>query len=386
MSTSTPPPTPAPVIRVEQAAMGPEAQVRLVVSGGSELDRLRSVWVSSGATVSHVAGRLHATTTLQALARAAGRAYGAEEGRRLESVLREAVVAWGAPSPAVPTAGAVLATDQRPLVMGIVNVTPDSFAEADPLYPVNHPAAAIEHGRRLAAEGADLLDVGGESTRPGADPVAADEELRRVLPVVEALAGEGHAVSVDTSKAEVAQAALVAGAVLVNDVSGAADPRMLQVTADAGAGYVLMHSRGTPRDMATLADYADVVAEVFEFLATGLQRCAEAGIASDRVIVDPGLGFAKTATHNLELLRELRQFRSLGRAVLVGASRKSFVGALLDGAGEQDRLAGSLACVASAIAHGAGIVRVHDVAESVKVARVARAIATATLEWPAGRR
>ena len=375
---------PSPVIRVEQAGLGPEAQVRLVVSGDVDLDRLRSVWVSSGATVQLVNDRLHATTTVQALARAAGRAFGGDEGRRFETVLRDAIAAWGGRPADVATPGMVLATSARPLVMGIVNVTPDSFAESRPLYPQDHPEAAVAHGRALASQGADLLDVGGESTRPGAEPVAADEELARVLPVVKELAAQGHAVSIDTAKAQVAQAAVGAGAWLVNDVSGGRDPDLLAAVAETGAAYVLMHSRGTPQDMASLAHYDDVVAEVYEFLAQGLERCAAAGIAPDRVVVDPGLGFAKTAAHNLELLRALRQLRSLGRPVLVGASRKSFLGALLDDAGPDQRLEGSLACAAAAVHEGAAILRVHDVAATVKVARVARAITTTQTDWAPG--
>ena len=374
-----------PLIRVEQASLGADAQVRLVVSGDLDLDKLRSVWSSSGATVQRVEGRLHATTTVQALARAAGRAFGPDEGRRFEAILRDAINAWGGPAPGVPAAGGLLATDARALIMGIVNVTPDSFAEFAALYPDGHPDTAIEHGRRLVAEGADILDVGGESTRPGAEPVAVEEELRRVLPVVEALAGDGHTVSIDTSKPAVATAALSAGATIVNDVSGGRDPELLRATAEAGAAYVLMHSRGTPRDMSTLTDYRDVVAEVFEFLGAGLARCADAGIALDRIIVDPGIGFAKDATQNLQLLRSVRQLRSLGRPVLIGASRKSFLGALLDDAGPADRLEGSLACVVAAVTEGAAIVRVHDVAASVRAARVARAIANASLERAAAR-
>ena len=377
--------TSRPVIRVEQAGLGAEAQVHLVVSGEVDLDRLRSVWSSSGATVQKVDGRLHATTTVQALARAAGRAFGAEEGQLFETVLRNAISAWGGAAPPVPAARGVLATDARPLIMGIVNVTPDSFAEMAPLYPEGHPGAAVEYALRLVTEGADILDVGGESTRPGAEPVAEDEELRRVVPVVEQLAAQGHAVSIDTSKAAVAEAALAAGATIVNDVSGGRDARLLEVTAEAGAAYVLMHSRGTPRDMTSLTDYGDVVAEVFEFLAAGIERCLQAGIAQDRVIVDPGIGFAKDAVQNLQLLRNLRQLRSLGRPVLVGASRKSFLGALLDDAGPADRLEGSLACAVSAVAEGAAVLRVHDVAATVRAARVARGITTASLDWPSAR-
>ncbi|MPZ72136.1 MAG: dihydropteroate synthase [Nitriliruptorales bacterium] len=269
--------------------------------------------------------------------------------------------------------------------MGIVNVTPDSFAEDEPLYPADHPHTAVAHGLRLREEGADILDVGGESTRPGADPVDADEELRRVVPVVEELVGAGAVISIDTSKPSVAAAAVAAGAVIVNDVSGGQDQQLLSVVADAGAAYVLMHSRGTPQTMASLASYDDVVAEVYEFLALGVRRCVDSGIALDHIIVDPGLGFAKAPEHNLQLLRGLRQLRSIGRPVLVGASRKSFLGALLDDAATGARLEGSLACVAVAVNEGAAILRVHDVAASVRTARVTHAIATASTGWPADR-
>ena len=372
----------APVIRVEHAGLGQEAQVRLVVSGDLDLDRLRQTWVSSGATVQSRQGRLHATTTVQALARAAGRAFGADEARRFEAVLRDAINAWGNAAPDVVARGQILATGTRPLIMGIVNVTPDSFAEADGLYPRDHPRRAVEHGLRLAAEGADLLDVGGESTRPGADPVAEDEELRRVLPIVKALAAEGLAISIDTAKATVATAAVEAGACVVNDVSGGRDPELLRAVAQSGAAYVLMHSRGTPQNMASLAEYDDVVAEVYEFLAAGIERCLDAGISDDRILVDPGLGFAKTPTHNLQLLQALRQLRSLGHPVLVGASRKSFLGVVLDGAEVGDRLEGSLACAAAAVAEGAAVLRVHDVAPTLRVARVAHAIVTTSTQWP----
>lgn len=377
--------TGGPVIRVEQAGLGAEAQVHLVVSGDVDLEKLHAAWSPSGATVSNVGGRLHATTTVQALARAAGRAFGAEEGRCFESVLRNTIAAWAGPAPAVLAAGGVLPTDVRPLIMGIVNVTPDSFADDEALYPQGHPDRAVEAGTRMAAEGADILDVGGESTRPGADPVSEDEELRRVLPVVEQLVQAGHVVSIDTSKPSVAAAALEAGATIVNDVSGARDADLLRVAAEAGSAYVLMHSRGKPRDMATLTDYGDVVAEVYEFLVSSIGRCVDAGIALDRIIVDPGIGFAKNATQNLDVLRSVRQLRGLGRPVLVGASRKSFLGAVLGQDDPAQRVEGSLACVASAISAGAAMVRVHDVAASVRVARVARAIANASPDWPATR-
>ncbi|MGH8885905.1 MAG: dihydropteroate synthase [Egibacteraceae bacterium] len=372
-----------PIVRVEEAGLGMQAHVRLVVSRVSDLRRLRAAWASSGAALEWIGDRLHATTTVDALARAAGRSLGAEEAASLERILREAITAWIGPAPPLRCAGVRLETGLRPLVVGVVNVTPDSFADGGRIYPESHPEAAITHGLRLLDEGADVLDVGGESTRPGSRPVGEDEELRRVIPVVEGLADAGATCSIDTRKPGVALAALQAGAVIVNDVSGAADERLLEVAAAAGAGYVLMHTRGMPDQMQRLASYSDVVAEVYEFLSDGLARCVEAGILPERILIDPGLGFAKTPEHNLALLRSLRQFRGLGRPVLVGASRKSFLGPPLGGGPEPcDRLEGSLACATAAVLAGAAGIRVHDVAATVRVARVARALATGRLDWP----
>lgn len=366
--------SPVPVIRIEDAGLGPDAQVRLVLSGLSDPDVLHRRWASSGAGIERIGERMRATSTVEALSRAVGRTMGAEAAARIAGRLRETVRAWSAPAPDVPLPGGRrLSPGRRPLIMGVVNVTPDSFSDGGALYPDSHPAAAIELGRRLVAEGADVLDIGGESTRPGAEPVSAEEELERVLPVVRALADVGVPLSIDTTKAEVAKAAIAAGATVVNDVSGAADEELLRVTAEAGAAYVLMHTRGTPQTMAGLADYDDVVAEVYEFLATGLERCAAAGISPDSVLLDPGIGFAKRLEHNLALLRSLRQLRGLGRPVLVGASRKSFLGALLD-TDVDGRLEGSLACAVLAVNAGAAVVRVHEVAETVRAVRVAAAI------------
>ena len=381
-STPPSPKSTRPIIRIVEAGLGPEAQVRLVVSGGLDLAKLRAVWVSSGASVTVVEGRLHATSTVPALARAAGRAFGADQGRRLEGILREAIGAWSEPARRLVIADGALLTDQRPLVMGVVNVTPDSFS-GDGVLSGGDPEIAAERGLRLLDEGADLIDVGGESTRPGASSVDAGTERERVVPVVERLAQRGAVVSIDTTKPEVAEAALAAGAAIVNDVSGASDPDLLAVTAEAGAGYVLMHSRATPADMQDHTDYSDVVAEVYEFLAAGLQRVADAGIELERVMVDPGLGFAKTADHNLALLRSTRELTGLGRPVLVGASRKSFLGKLLDDAPPSDRLEGSLACAVMAVNHGAAMVRVHDVAASVRAVRVAAAVSRSVGSWDA---
>lgn len=369
----------APVVRIEEASLGADAQVRLVVSRVSDAARLRAAWSPSGAIVEQVGERLRAVTTVDALARAAGRALEADEAHALDAALRHAVACWAGPIPQLALTGAALPQPgTAPLVMGVVNVTPDSFSDGGVLYPTEHPARAIAHGEALLDQGADLLDVGGESTRPGAEPVAASEQLARVLPVIEALAGRA-VLSVDTTSPEVAGAALRAGAVIVNDVSGAADPALLELAAEHGAAYVLMHTRGTPAHMQELTSYDDVVAEVYEFLADGLQRCASAGIPLERVALDPGIGFAKTAEHNLRLLGALRQFRGLGRPVLVGASRKSFLGAVLGGAPVQDRLEGSLACAALATQHGAAILRVHDVAPTVRVVRTAAAVVSQSM-------
>jgi dihydropteroate synthase len=259
-------------------------------------------------------------------------------------------------------------------IRGIINVTPDSFSDGGLLYPDDHPRRAITMARRLHEEGAAIIDVGGESSRPGAVPVVVDDEMARAVPVVAACVEQGMTVSIDTVKAEVAEAAIDAGARIVNDVSGARYPELLDIVAAADVAYVLMHTRSTPAEMQRHAHYDDVVAETYEFLADGLDRLEAAGIMRERVIVDPGIGFAKELDHNLALLRGLRQLRSLARPVLVGASRKSFIGVLND-AEPDDRLEGSLASAVLAAMAGAGIVRVHDVAQTRRALDVATAIA-----------
>jgi dihydropteroate synthase len=248
---------------------------------------------------------------------------------------------------------------ERPAVMGIVNVTPDSFSDGGRYLDAD---AAVAHGLALAAAGADVLDVGGESTRPGAEPVGEAEERRRVLPVVERLAAEaGIPVSVDTHKASVAVAALAVGATIVNDVTAGADPEMFGVVADAGAGLVVMHMQGDPATMQRSPRYDDVVAEVGEFLAARLERARAAGVAGAALCADPGLGFGKTAAHNLALLARLPELMTrVGVPVLVGPSRKSFIATLL-GDDVRARDDGTLATSVWAVDHGARIVRVHDV-------------------------
>lgn len=258
--------------------------------------------------------------------------------------------------------------------MGILNVTPDSFADGGRYASA---AEAVSAGRRMVDDGAAILDVGGESTRPGSEPVPEDEELRRVVPVIEGLvaAGVGVPISVDTRRSGVARAALAAGACIVNDVSGARDPGMFEVVAEAGAGLVLMHMRGEPGTMQDDPTYADVVAEVRAYLAERVEAAIFAGVGAERIAVDPGIGFGKTLEHNLALLRDLRTLADLRCPVVVGPSRKRFVGALLDDAPVEDRLEGTAGAVAWLAAVGADVVRVHDVREMVRVARVVDAIA-----------
>ncbi len=256
------------------------------------------------------------------------------------------------------------------LVMGIVNVTPDSFSDGGSYLEAD---AAIAHGRELLAAGADLLDIGGESTRPGAAAVGAAEEIARVAPVIEALAGDGATVSVDTSKAVVAEAALSAGAGIVNDVTALADPEMASVCAARGPGLILMHMKGTPRTMQDNPVYGDVVVEVREFLAERMRSAIDAGIDEGGIWLDPGIGFGKTVEHNLELIARLGELADLGRPIVIGASRKNFIGAIT-GREVGDRLGGSIATNVLGLVHGADVLRVHDVAETIQAVRVAERI------------
>jgi dihydropteroate synthase len=243
--------------------------------------------------------------------------------------------------------------------MGIVNVTPDSFSDGGLFLD---PDAAVEHGLQLVAEGADILDVGGASTRPGAEPVPAADELERVLPVVEQLAAAGHRVSVDTTKREVGEAALAAGATLVNDVSAFRfAPELAALVANAGALCCLAHMRGEPRTMQAAAQYDDVVDDVKAFLEERLAFAVGEGIPEDHVWLDPGIGFAKTVEHNLELLRRLDEIVAIGRPVVIGTSRKSFLGKLAGGRDEHERLPGTIASNVMALERGARVFRVHDV-------------------------
>ena len=260
----------------------------------------------------------------------------------------------------------------RPMIMGILNITPDSFSDGNSYPSLDSAVAAAE---KMVADGADMIDVGGESTRPDSPPVSVAEELRRVLPVIERLAGRFTVpLSIDTWKAEVARSALAVGAEVVNDISGMTfDPIMAETVAATDAGLVLMHTRGRPDEMQKNTVYDDLVQEVSAFLQGAIVRAGSVGIAPERIVLDPGIGFGKSVAGNLELLRRLREFTSLGRPLLVGPSRKSFIGTTLN-RGVDERLFGTAAAVAVAMINGATIFRVHDVRAMRDVVDMTRAI------------
>lgn len=262
---------------------------------------------------------------------------------------------------------------RRGMVMGIVNVTPDSFSDGGRYFDVDR---AVEHGRELIREGADILDVGGESTRPGAEPVSEVEELRRVMPVIRALRAESEVlISIDTFKATVAAAALEAGADIINDVSGLThDPQMVALAARSSAGIVLMHMKGEPRTMQLNPHYKDVVAEVQQFFRERLAALADAGIAPERVVLDPGIGFGKALDHNLSLMRSLRELAVDDRPVLLGVSRKSMIGKLVGSDRMEDRAWPTVALTSYAREKGVRIVRVHEVKANVDAMRMTEAI------------
>jgi len=265
--------------------------------------------------------------------------------------------------------GIVLDLTARTHVMGILNVTPDSFSDGGKFL---EPARAIEQGIRMAEEGADIIDIGGESTRPGSDPISPQQELDRILPVVEALVKEVKVpLSVDTYKSEVARQALQAGAHLVNDISAMRfDPRMPEVVRKLDVPVVLMHIKGTPKNMQVNPHYDDLIGEITQYLDDAIEQARAAGVPKENLVIDPGIGFGKRVEHNFEILRRLGEFKSLGCPILIGPSRKSFIGVALN-LPVEERLEGTAAAVALGIAHGAAIVRVHDVKAMVRVARIA---------------
>lgn len=263
---------------------------------------------------------------------------------------------------------------KRTYIMGILNVTPDSFSDAGIYFDKEK---AVEHAVRMQDEGADIIDVGGESTRPGSEAVSVEEEIRRVVPVIEVLAKKVNIpISVDTYKSPVAEAALSAGASIVNDISGLRfDYKMSEVVARNKVPVVIMHIKGTPKEMQKNPTYRALIPEIMDYLQKGMNIARESGISDDKIIIDPGIGFGKTVEHNLEIIRRLKEFTDLGKPILLGPSRKSFIGKILGDLSVTERLEGTASAVAIGIFNGANIIRVHDVKAMVRAARVADAIA-----------
>ncbi|MHC4641045.1 MAG: dihydropteroate synthase [Planctomycetota bacterium] len=258
------------------------------------------------------------------------------------------------------------------VVMGVLNVTPDSFSDGGRFLDIDK---AIEHGLKMAAEGAAIIDIGAESTRPGAKPVTVDEQIRRVVPVIEALCKKINVpISIDTNSSDVADAALQAGAAIINDITALSDERMGELAAKQQVPVILMHIQGTPTTMQVEPKYEDVVREVLQFLMERAQRAEQFGIPKERIFIDPGFGFGKTLEHNLELLKNIDKFVSTGYRVLVGTSRKSFIGKITSKEKPSDRIFGTAASVSLCVAAGVSIVRVHDIAEMIDVVKVAHAI------------
>ena len=352
---------PSRVMVVDDLSSEEAARASVVIrEAGGDVAMLgsRLVWSATPSARATVLDRLRQEPALVAF-------YGA---------VSSALARWGEPAHDLTLPdGRVLALSRRCQVMGIVNVTPDSFSDGGRFF---NAGDAIEHGLWLAGDGADVLDVGGESTRPGAAPVSDEDETERVLPVVEALAAKTSVpVSIDTSKASVAKAALDAGAQIVNDVSAARfDEAMLPLVAERRAPIVLMHMLGDPRTMQKDPRYGDVVGDIAAFLADRADAAIANGVDRERILVDPGFGFGKTREHNLVLLQRLRELRSLGFPVVAGTSRKSFIGATLGDLPVEERLEGTAATVALAVASGASIVRVHDVLQMRRVVAMVEAV------------
>ncbi len=265
----------------------------------------------------------------------------------------------------------------RVQVMGIVNATPDSFSDAGLFVSTE---AAVQGALRMVEQGADIIDVGGESTRPGSEPVSHEEELARVIPVIERLASQiGVPISIDTYKPEIAEQALQAGASIVNDVTGLADERMVKLVAEKSVSIIIMHMKGLPKTMQENPTYEDLMGEISQFFSERAAKALAAGLGYDKIMVDPGIGFGKTLEHNLEIMYRLSEFKSLGYPIVLGPSRKSFIGLALGGLPVDERLEGTAASVAYGIAQGANVVRVHDVKEMVRVAKMTDAILSSAL-------
>lgn len=292
--------------------------------------------------------------------------------KHIAEEIREALANFEDQARVLKVGKSTLHLNKRTHLMGILNITPDSFSDGGRFVD---PDKALSHAIRMAEDGADIIDVGGESSRPGAEPVSIEEEVKRVVPIIEKLAAMiSTPISIDTYRAEVARRALDAGAAMVNDISALRmDEGMLSLIAERKVPVVLMHMQGTPRDMQENPQYQSVVGEICTFLRERIQLCLGAGITSERIVIDPGIGFGKTVDHNLEIMKHLSEFKSLGYPLLIGTSRKSFVGKVL-GLPTEERLEGTAATVAYAVTQGADVVRVHDVKEMVRVVRMADSI------------
>jgi dihydropteroate synthase len=262
---------------------------------------------------------------------------------------------------------------KKTYIMGILNVTPDSFSDGSLYF---NKSAAIKRATQMVEEGADIIDIGGESTRPGSEPVTIEEELRRTIPVIEALAKEVKVpISIDTYKSEVAKRALDAGVSMVNDISGLRfDPEMPDVLSEYNVPVVIMHIKGRPKDMQQNPVYEALIPEIMDYMREGIKIARQSGISGDKIIIDPGIGFGKTFDHNLEIIKHLREFTLLEKPILIGPSRKAFIGKILGDVPPAERLEGTAAAVAISIINGANIIRVHDVREMVRVAKIVDAI------------
>lgn len=360
------------------AAMAARRLIRLAGVPARLVAHLRQEFHALGGEVVAAAGTPAATDVIlvgstQMLALLRERLIGMPDGAAELAEALAALLRSLAQSPAFLVGRSCRLSLERPLIMGILNVTPDSFSDGGCYCSV---ASALRRGLELAAEGADLIDVGGESTRPGTTLVSAQEEMDRVLPVLEALRREVPLpLSVDTNKAAVACASMAAGAEFINDISGLRfDPGMAATVAATGAGLFLMHTRGIPEQMQQNTDYTDLLGEVVGYLHQGLTQAVAAGIPKEKLAVDPGIGFGKSVEGNLELLRRLPELQSLGRPVLLGTSRKSFIGRVVGQPDPAQRLAGTLATIALGVARGAHIFRVHDVRPAREAALMAWAV------------
>lgn len=269
---------------------------------------------------------------------------------------------------------------KKTYIMGVLNVTPDSFSDGGLFFSEKK---AIEHALRLIEDGADIIDIGGESTRPGSEPVSVEEEIRRTIPVIKAISREIKVpISIDTYKSEVAKHALDAGASIVNDISGLRfDPEMPKVVSEYKVPVIIMHIKGRPKDMQQNPQYEALIPEIMDYLRIGIRLANKFGISDDKIIIDPGIGFGKTFEHNLEIIKNLKEFTLLGKPIAIGVSRKAFIGKILGDVPPSERLEGTAAAVAISIFNGANIVRVHDVKEMAKVAKVADAIKTSTISY-----